>query len=266
MFPRLGRLIAAAAILATSAGAAVSAQATPKATAPQTVTVTTIPARLPNPPGAGGTLVTNGSAATTVDVAADNTFQPNAITTVNGGNSTLVGDGLPIWCRVTPGQSGTSAPVTTLAGGMLPPPSALATTLPAPMLPVGNWVYQTIAGVLTISGYSAHSRGLLIQTIDTLTAAGSAYELLHYSIPLNTTTITYEPAALPIITLASAAGANTLNSYFVPCFQAQVSRIFTVPLSHSDTYSSLPQILLTFQVGGQIAYIYEVDDPTGLPL
>lgn len=122
--------------------------------APSRVTIATgQPALLPNPLPSG-CVVTNVSTSTTVDIAPSPLFQAGTITTVAAGNSAQVVAGQPIWCRVTPGQSGNpqSADVIAAPGGAIMPPAIVGITNTAKFVTVpdpaagADWAYTIPAG------------------------------------------------------------------------------------------------------------------------
>ena len=74
---------------------------------PSTVEVPTVqPSQLPNLPGNGGITVTNDDPQYSADLSNYQTFPSNQTQTLGPHQSTIFGEGQPVWARVTPGQAG----------------------------------------------------------------------------------------------------------------------------------------------------------------
>ena len=74
---------------------------------PSTVEVPTVqPSQLPNLPGNGGITVTNDDPQYSADLSNYPTFPGNQTQTLGPHQSTIFGEGQPVWARVTPGQAG----------------------------------------------------------------------------------------------------------------------------------------------------------------
>lgn len=205
--------------------------------APSRVTIATgQPALLPNPLPSG-CVVTNVSTSTTIDIAPSPLFQAGTITTVAAGNSAQVVAGQPIWCRVTPGQSGNpqSADVIASPGGAVTPPATVGAEIKGTVdigtitgtvtidgtvdLAAGATVDATIPGTVTIDAngsavvVDAVGKGALLAT----TAAGT--KQINITLASGTNSLLIGPltsASGATVELLTDSSGNTYDIY-VPC-------------------------------------------------
>ena len=101
---------------------------------PSTVEVPTVqPTQLPNLPGNGGVTITNQDRFFSVDLSNYPTFPGSQTQTLGPYESTIFGEGEPVWARVTPGQIGspTSVDVSIAPGSPSPPQGAVALNIPS---------------------------------------------------------------------------------------------------------------------------------------